>query len=39
MQWIFGLMLGRSGSRYIDTPNIATPLAAARDEPHDGVHA
>jgi NADH dehydrogenase FAD-containing subunit/cytochrome bd-type quinol oxidase subunit 2 len=42
MQWIFGLMLGRSGSRYIDTPNIATPVSAAsdaREQPSGEVHA
>jgi NADH dehydrogenase FAD-containing subunit/cytochrome bd-type quinol oxidase subunit 2 len=39
MQWIFGLMLGRSGSRYIDTPYVATPAAAAGGERSGEVHA
>jgi NADH dehydrogenase FAD-containing subunit/cytochrome bd-type quinol oxidase subunit 2 len=26
MQWIFGLVLGRSGSRYIDTPSVEAPV-------------
>jgi hypothetical protein len=29
MQWMFGLFLGRTGSRYIDTPSVEPPVTAA----------
>jgi NADH dehydrogenase FAD-containing subunit len=29
MQWVFGLMLGRSGSRYIDTPSVESAAATS----------
>jgi NADH dehydrogenase FAD-containing subunit len=39
MQWIFGLFMGRTGSRYIDSPTVATPLAEAAAESSHEVHA
>ena len=36
LQWIFGLFLGRTGSRYIDTPSVAAPAPSPKEL--GGVH-
>jgi NADH dehydrogenase FAD-containing subunit len=39
MQWIFGLWLGRTGSRYIDTPSVQPASAGQSSETPTEVHA
>jgi NADH dehydrogenase FAD-containing subunit len=33
LQWLFGLIFGRTGSRYIDTPSVEAPLAPRTSMP------
>jgi NADH:ubiquinone reductase (H+-translocating) len=36
LQWLFGLFLGRTGSRYIDTPSVPAPASSPKEL--GGVH-
>ncbi|HEY1297375.1 MAG TPA: cytochrome d ubiquinol oxidase subunit II [Chloroflexota bacterium] len=38
LQWIFGLLLGSSGSRYIDTPSVEPPVTAPAAEQAGELH-
>jgi hypothetical protein len=33
LQWLFGLVFGRTGSRYIDRPSVETPVAPGTPTP------
>ena len=39
LQGLFGVLLGRTGSRYIDTPSVEPPVAAAEAERSGELHA